>query len=423
MSRKDFKPFWIKWDETAHLSDYAVLRMTPHQRLMYRNLIITSYYCSSRPYLPDDDEVLWLMADADTLEHWKANRQAIMVKFTQFVDSNGKRLLSNKRVLEEWEELEASLEQKKSAAAKSVAARRRRAATEEPLPAEAEPEREVEAEPELEVEVERSTPVERSLNERSESGGGVGDSEDALACRSRTPAPLLNQDGGNGDKMSLMEALDRQVSNEEIEKQVRHLLRSLYRLGGHTFDGKNRDALTDWLRRGFNPHEIEGAYRRFVPTLADRDLPYAPTRFCLGAGETIMVDVRIMAIRASCRFFHKVEVDEYDVEEYILPALPEEPLMYFKLLNALNLWLDEKLSLADFNREHQAALLPLTVEERRQYLKEHLATAFSLKPFLADAPVYARLAMDRAHAASVYEQAQNEWALYQPEALEESAAI
>jgi Helix-turn-helix domain len=247
--------------------------------------------------------------------------------------------------------------------------------------------------------------------------GGEEEGGDALA-----PLPLQKAYGNGGNVEENLTLLP-DVTEAQIQKMCAHLLRSLYRLGDYTFDGRNRDALMEWLKRGFNPHEIEGAYRRFLPTLTDRDVPYAPTRFCRGAGETLMVDMRINAIQMSCKFFHSLEVSEHDVEEYILPALPEEPLMYIKLLYALNLWLDEKLSLADFNRQHQAALLPLSVEERRQYLKEHLATDFSLKPFLADAPVYARLAMDRAHAASVYEQAQKGWAFYQPQALEETAGI
>jgi uncharacterized protein YdaU (DUF1376 family) len=403
VSRNDFKPFWIRWDETAYLSDYAVRGMTPHQRLMYRNLVITSYYCATRPYLPDDDNLLWLMADADNLDQWIANRQAIMVKFTPVTGKDGERLLANNRVLEEWEELEVSLAQKKSASAKGVAARRQRAlndssttddrAVTERSPTDNRTAVEVEVEREIEKEVE--TEVETEI----ESGGGVGQGSHGSLTS------VLKTDGKENREM-------KQVTDGE--KQVQHLLRSLYRVGGYTFDGKNKDAIAGWLKRGFQPHEIEGAYRRFLPSLAEKDLSYAPTRFCRGAGETIMVDVRITAIRMSCRFFHSLELTDHDVEEYILPALPEEPHMYIRLLHALNLWLDDKLSLGEFNREHQAALLPLTVEARQQYLKEHLATGFGLKPFLTDAPAYANLAMLRENAAGLYKQTQDALALYQP---------
>lgn len=98
MTDKLYEPRYICWYENDFVADVVVRRMTPHQRLMYRSLLQGAFYCSTRPYLPADDQELADLADADSLEMWLANKSAVMRKFTL---EDGK--WSHKRLLADWE--------------------------------------------------------------------------------------------------------------------------------------------------------------------------------------------------------------------------------------------------------------------------------------------------------------------------------
>lgn len=55
-----------------------------------------------RPYLPNDDDKLWLLADAGSKENWMQNRESILVKFEMIEDG---KLLSHKRLMRDWVKL------------------------------------------------------------------------------------------------------------------------------------------------------------------------------------------------------------------------------------------------------------------------------------------------------------------------------
>jgi uncharacterized protein YdaU (DUF1376 family) len=116
----DFKPKFIAWYEDDFRADRIVQRWTCVQRALYRNLLIESYYNAERPFLPNSDEQLWLLADAENIEQWKENRDTILTKFEAFKDKQGRPLLKNKRVIEEWDKMVGQLEQRKNAGAASA---------------------------------------------------------------------------------------------------------------------------------------------------------------------------------------------------------------------------------------------------------------------------------------------------------------
>ena len=120
-----FKPRFIMWYEEDFRADSYVQRMTPHQRAMYRNLILECYYGDDRPYLTTDDEKLWFLAGADSPSDWTDNKALIMAKFKPMPESGGT-LLFNNRVLAEWDILIEKLAQKKNAGSASAEARRKR---------------------------------------------------------------------------------------------------------------------------------------------------------------------------------------------------------------------------------------------------------------------------------------------------------
>lgn len=104
MSRKPkekIKPQWMRWYEESFQSDVRVRYMKPMQRHLYRALIIQSFYCDTRPYLPDDDDMLWMLADADSKEHWMQHAETVRGMFKR-TEVDGVKLLCHGKVLREW---------------------------------------------------------------------------------------------------------------------------------------------------------------------------------------------------------------------------------------------------------------------------------------------------------------------------------
>ncbi len=126
-TQQRFTPEFIKWDEEAFQSDlYVARRMTPTQRNMYRALCQAGMWCSTRPYLPTDDEELCLLADAESLEHWLANKDVIMKKFSQ-TEHEGQQVWANKRMLAEWEYIMEVVAKNRERASKGGRARAEKA--------------------------------------------------------------------------------------------------------------------------------------------------------------------------------------------------------------------------------------------------------------------------------------------------------
>lgn len=109
MSRKakeKIKPQWMRWYEDSFQADLRVRYMKPTQRHFYRALIIQSFYCGTRPYLPDNDDLLWMLADANDKEHWMEHREVVRGMFIPVVIDE-QPLLSHGKILREWKNTEA----------------------------------------------------------------------------------------------------------------------------------------------------------------------------------------------------------------------------------------------------------------------------------------------------------------------------
>lgn len=114
MAEQRYRPEYICWHENDFMADlYVSRRLTPHQRLMYRSLCQAAMFCSTRPYLPDDDEQLAWLADADSVEHWQANKDAVMKKF--FKTEHG---WGHKRILSDWEKINSTVAARREAGRK-----------------------------------------------------------------------------------------------------------------------------------------------------------------------------------------------------------------------------------------------------------------------------------------------------------------
>lgn len=102
-----FEPSYCCWFERDFWADRHVVKMTWLQRHFYRALLQAAFFCSSRPYLPDDEE-LWTYADAESLEMWQREKGPVLAKFQKFTDESGRSMLRHKRLDSDWQlQLEA----------------------------------------------------------------------------------------------------------------------------------------------------------------------------------------------------------------------------------------------------------------------------------------------------------------------------
>jgi hypothetical protein len=95
------KPLYMPWSEEAFRADIQVMAMTTLQRWMYRALLQAAFFHSTRPYLPDEDAQLWMLAGCENEKQWERNKAAVRAAFTP-VEIDGVRLLSRKRLVEDW---------------------------------------------------------------------------------------------------------------------------------------------------------------------------------------------------------------------------------------------------------------------------------------------------------------------------------
>jgi hypothetical protein len=68
---------------------------------MYRALCQSMFFHTTRPYLPDDDEVLWVLAGCESIEQWMTHKEKVIQRFTPLI--NNPKLLENNRVSQDWE--------------------------------------------------------------------------------------------------------------------------------------------------------------------------------------------------------------------------------------------------------------------------------------------------------------------------------
>lgn len=99
------KPLYVPWNEEEFRGDVYVSAMSPLQRWMYRTLLQTAFFHSTRPYLPDDDNLLWMLAGCENKQQWLDNAETIRAMFST-IEIDGKNLLSQKRLLLDWDRLE-----------------------------------------------------------------------------------------------------------------------------------------------------------------------------------------------------------------------------------------------------------------------------------------------------------------------------
>ncbi len=99
------------------MADRKVRRMSPTAVKTYMMLLHEAYFCSTRPYLPDDEEDLYLMAYCENREEWASVREDVLGMFEPKT-VNGVKVLSNKRLERDWEHLQEIREMRSEAGRK-----------------------------------------------------------------------------------------------------------------------------------------------------------------------------------------------------------------------------------------------------------------------------------------------------------------
>jgi uncharacterized protein YdaU (DUF1376 family) len=111
------KALYQPWNEDGFSADLIVRSMTPVQRWIYRTLLQHAFVCSERPRLPNDDRLLWRMAGCESKDQWLDNKEVILEMF-QNVTIEGKELLTQPRLEEDWTRIQAIREKRVDAGRK-----------------------------------------------------------------------------------------------------------------------------------------------------------------------------------------------------------------------------------------------------------------------------------------------------------------
>ncbi len=128
-SKKAIIPQYIKWADKEFWADADVRTMDFMSRHFYRALCIAAHYCSTRPYLPSDDNQLWKLADAGTKELWMKHKGEVLSKF---VPRKGSAQLAHKRILADWAATDEWYKQQKEKAIKGGRAKAAKSAHGQP---------------------------------------------------------------------------------------------------------------------------------------------------------------------------------------------------------------------------------------------------------------------------------------------------
>ena len=112
------KPRYFPWNEEEFRADSRVRTMSYIQQWMYRTLLQAAFFESTRPYLPDDDGLLWAMAGCKSKSQWTENMISVRGMFIP-IELNGKKLLSHKRLVKDWQKIEDDREARADRARKA----------------------------------------------------------------------------------------------------------------------------------------------------------------------------------------------------------------------------------------------------------------------------------------------------------------
>ena len=102
--RDNSKALYQPWREEAFRADEYVQALAPIERWMLRALLQAAFVCSQRPYLPDDDARLCVLAGCESRDQWDQHSANVRLLFTP-IELDGHKLLSHKKLVEDWDRM------------------------------------------------------------------------------------------------------------------------------------------------------------------------------------------------------------------------------------------------------------------------------------------------------------------------------
>jgi hypothetical protein len=228
MPRNSYMPQYHCWSENAFQADRQVQRMPYPARRLYRALLQAAFTCPTRPYLPADDEGLYLLAEADDPAYWNLHKEPVLRMFTPF-SSDGEELRARKRLTLDWNQMMEVIDQKK----KAGRARHSKSADAEHTSADV---------PKLKTETKKKTETKENLNVNelktvsvSVSGSGSGSSQPdemhQVSAGDDSPSELLalwnslsDQPGSAADFKEILESYRRCENNEVPAEECKNVM-------------------------------------------------------------------------------------------------------------------------------------------------------------------------------------------------------
>lgn len=276
------KPAYQPWNEDEFSGDLLVSSMTPVQRWMYRTLLQKAFFHKTRPDLPADDTILWMLAGCESIDQWNQNKSVVLNMF-QIDERDGEQVYIQKRLRQDWERLTQKRENMSDAGKRGAANRWNEPTTvQRGLPYRRlipEACRKI-----LGIRAEKEDYYKKDLKELAETYGGtelVTAFEEWAKNLTSTPKYPVR------DFIKVADGyLQNKVLPEHLE--LESLCMALYGIGGQTFTGKYRQLLNN-LATEFSLSEIERAYGTFVTGKDAYEMKFVVRDFCEGAGKTIIL--------------------------------------------------------------------------------------------------------------------------------------
>src|SRR5690348_8526852 len=99
------RPIYQPWSEADLNMDEDYQSLGYIEKWMYRTLCQKAFVCSTRPYLPDDDSVLWKLSGSPSRAYWDEHKKTVRGMFRAFA-AEGTTVLSRTRLVEDWERIQ-----------------------------------------------------------------------------------------------------------------------------------------------------------------------------------------------------------------------------------------------------------------------------------------------------------------------------
>lgn len=118
----DQKGKYQPWSHEEFMADRKVRRMSPTALKTYMMLLHEAFVCSTRPYLPDDEDELEAMGYCTDHEEWLSVRDSVLGMFEKS-EIDGIKVLIKNRLTQDWEKLQEIREQRSEAGKAGAKAR------------------------------------------------------------------------------------------------------------------------------------------------------------------------------------------------------------------------------------------------------------------------------------------------------------